>query len=86
MVLEEVLRDQRHVVSAGGKMFSISDFGTGPRIGDVEVGYVPVFNQAAKVRHDPELLKLTQSLDCQNAGVIELVFCPFLDRALRPVH
>ena len=58
MILIEVLRDQRDVVAARGQMLGVADLSARPRVGDMKVGNMPLFNQTAKIRRNFELTKL----------------------------
>ena len=82
MVLVEVLRDLGDVVAARRKMLGVAGLGTRPGIADVEVGDVPVLDQAAELGDDPELLELPKPLDGEHAGIVEHMILALLDHAL----
>ena len=84
-MLVEVLCDLRYVVASGRQMLRVPRFHAGPRVRDVEIRDVPVLDQAPELRHHSKSLELSQPLDGQNTGVVQLEILPLLLNALLSV-
>ena len=52
-------------------MFSVASLLATSGVADVEVGHMPVFDEAAKCTYLPESLKLAEALDGENIGRLE---------------
>src|ERR1700758_4818842 len=61
-------------------MLRFASLYAGPRICNMEIRNIPVLDQTAEFRDDTKLPELTQSLDCQHALIIKLIFAPLLRR------
>ena len=86
VILVEVLRHLRDVVASGGKVLGESHLGARASLGNVEVGDVPMLDEAAELGDDTELLELPKPLDSEHAGFVEDIILALRFGALAPVH
>ena len=76
VMFEQVVGNQRQIVSPGGQMFGKSILLAGACFGDMEVGNMPVLDHQPEGTGGLEAFELAKPLDGQNIGGIEFLLFP----------
>ncbi|ETP63705.1 hypothetical protein BDSB_18105 [Burkholderia dolosa PC543] len=75
-MLEQIICDERQVVSSRRKVLGISFFLARACVGNMKIGNMPIFDHHSECAGRLEPFELAQSLDCQNVRRIELLLLP----------